>query len=42
LDGTEIEVFKDEEYEAWQTYGDGEMADVGMLGSGQEGSPWGS
>ena len=40
-EGTEIEVQKDAQYEAWETYGDGETADVGMLCSGHEGSPWG-
>jgi len=41
-DGAEIKVPKHEQYEAWQTYGTGEMVDVGMLCSGHKGSPWGT
>ena len=37
-DGTKIQVPKNEQYESWQTYGDGETADMGMLCSGHEGS----
>jgi hypothetical protein len=40
-DGSEIEVLQDEQYESWNTFGEGEVADIGMLGSGHEGPPWG-
>jgi len=29
-DGTEIEVPQDDKYESWHTWGDGELADIGM------------
>ena len=41
-DGTEIRVTKHEQYESWETHGDGEVADIGMLCSGHDGSPWGA
>ena len=40
-DGTEIEVPIDEQYESWHTWGDGELAGIGMEGTSHEGSPWG-
>jgi len=39
--GAEIEVPKDDQYESWQTFGDGELAEAGMLCSPHTGSPWG-
>ena len=41
VEGMEIEVQKNEQYESWQTFGDGDVADIGMLCSPHEGSPWG-
>ena len=40
-DGAEILVEKDAIYESWETHGCGKLADIGMLCSGHEGSPWG-
>ena len=39
--GAEIEVQKDDQYESWQTFGEGEVADVQMLCSPHPGAPWG-
>jgi hypothetical protein len=41
-DGTEMEVQKDDQYESWHTWGEGELADIGMDATGHAGSPWGS
>jgi hypothetical protein len=40
--GTEIEVPIDEGHEAWETFGDGETASIGMLCIPGGGVPWGS
>ena len=40
-DGSEIAVLKDDQYESWNTWGEGEVAGIGMLCSPHEGSPWG-
>ena len=40
-DDTELEVLKDDQYESWHTFGEGELADIGMECTGHEGSPWG-
>src|SRR5258707_382562 len=39
--GDEILVEKDSSYESWETHGIGMLADIGMLCSPHEGSPWG-
>jgi hypothetical protein len=40
-EGAEIEVQKDDQYESWATFGEGEIAGIEMLCSPHEGSPWG-
>ena len=40
-DSTELEVQQDDHYESWHTWGEGELADIGMEATGHEGSPWG-
>ena len=39
-DDTSIEVHKDQQYESWETSGTGEVANIGMLCSGHNSSPW--
>lgn len=40
-EGAEIELQKDNQYESWNTFGEGEFAGVEMLCSGHDSSPWG-
>jgi len=40
LDGTEVIVEKDLQYESWESSGSGEFSDIGMLCSPHEGPPW--
>ncbi len=39
-DGAELAVEKDAQYESWETFGKGKLADIGMLCSPHEGPPW--
>ena len=41
IGGDEIVVEKDTQYESWETHGTGMLANVNMLCSPHEGSPWG-
>lgn len=40
-EGVELEVRKQDRYEAWHTFGGGNFADANMLCSAGEGPPWG-
>ena len=40
LDGTEVVVEKNLQYESWESSGSGEFIDLGMLCSPHEGPPW--
>lgn len=40
-DGAEIFVAKDPQYESWEAEGKGELADLSLLCTPHEGSPWG-
>ncbi len=38
--GAEVEALKDEQYESWETHGDGELDDINMSVTPHEGPPW--